>query len=112
MSIFNLALQWDSAQGPGDSPGLFRFTDAEGVLPLKEGAQQTKPIPRWDVHFGGPDEDRKNATAPHITFRPRLGGYRQCGLAICRFHLGLSLDISFSFLRYSEELYTQNSTSG
>ena len=57
----------------------------------REGRKGAKPIPRWDVHFGGPDDDRKNATAPHITFRPRLGGYRQCGLAICTFHLGFSL---------------------
>ena len=29
-----------------------------------------KPIPKWDVHFGGLDDDRKDSTAPHITFRP------------------------------------------
>ena len=36
----------------------------------------TNPIPRWDVHFGGLDEDRKDSTAPHIRFRPQLGGHR------------------------------------
>ena len=36
----------------------------------------TKPIPRWDVHFGEIDDDRKDSTAPHITFRPQLGGHR------------------------------------
>ena len=35
---------------------------------------------------------RKDATAPHITLRPQLGGHRQCGLAICTFHLGFSLE--------------------
>ena len=30
-----------------------------------------KPIPRWDVHCGGIDDDRKDATALHITFRPQ-----------------------------------------
>ena len=30
----------------------------------------SKPIPRWDVHFGGLDDDRKDSTAPHITFKP------------------------------------------
>ncbi len=50
-----------------------------------------KPIPRWDVHFGGFDEDRKDSTAPHITLRPQPGGHRQGVLAICTFHLGFSL---------------------
>ena len=36
----------------------------------------TKPIPRWDVHFGEIDDDRKDSTAPHITFRPQLDGHR------------------------------------
>ena len=36
----------------------------------------TKPIPRRDVHFGEIDDDRKDSTAPHITFRPQLGGHR------------------------------------
>ena len=31
----------------------------------------TKPIPRWDVHFGGLEDDREDSTAPHITFRPQ-----------------------------------------
>ena len=59
----------------------------------------TKLMPRWDLHFGGPDDDRKNATAPHITFRPRLGGYRQCGLVICTFHLGFSLVLQRRVIR-------------
>ena len=50
-----------------------------------------KPIPRWDVHFGGLEDARQDSTAPHITFRDQLGGHRQCGLAICTFHLGFSL---------------------
>ena len=60
---------------------------------LDEGVQPstTKPIPRWDVHFGDLDDDRKDSTAPHITFSPQLGRHRQCGLAICTFHLGFSL---------------------
>ena len=36
----------------------------------------SKPIPRWDVHFGEIDDDRKDSTAPHITFRLQLGGHR------------------------------------
>ena len=36
----------------------------------------TKPIPRWDVHFGEIDDDSKHSTAPHITFRPQLGGHQ------------------------------------
>ena len=32
-----------------------------------------KPIPRWDVHFGGLEDDLKDSTAPHITFTPQLG---------------------------------------
>ena len=50
----------------------------------------TKPIPRWDVQFGGLEDDREDSTAPHITFRPQMGDHRQCGLAICTFHLGFS----------------------
>ena len=52
-----------------------------------------KPIPRWDMHFGGLEDDRKYSTAPHITLRPQLGAHRQCGLAICTFHLGFSLGV-------------------
>ena len=36
----------------------------------------TKPIPRWDVHLGGLEDDREDTTAPHITFRPQMGGHR------------------------------------
>ena len=32
-----------------------------------------KPIPRWDVHFWGLEDDLKDSTAPHITFTPQLG---------------------------------------
>ena len=54
-------------------------------------ARYSKPIPRWDVHFEGLEDYRKDSTAPHITHRPQLGGHRQCGLAICTFHIGFSL---------------------
>ena len=40
---------------------------------------------------GGLEDDREDSTAPHMTFRPRISGHRQCGLAICTFHLGFSL---------------------
>ena len=58
------------------------------------GDGSPKPIPRWDVHFGGFGDDREDSTAPHITFRPQMGGPRQCGLAMCTFHLGFSLGIN------------------
>ena len=45
------------------------------------------------MHFGGLADDRKDSTATHITLRPQLGGHRQCGLAICTFHLGFSLEV-------------------
>ena len=45
------------------------------------------------MRFGGLEDDREDSTAPHITFRPQKGGHRQCGLAICTFHLGFSLGI-------------------
>ena len=32
----------------------------------------TKPMPRWDVHFGDLEDDRKDSMAPHITFSPQL----------------------------------------
>ena len=32
-----------------------------------------KPIPRWDVHCGGLEDDLKDSTAPHITFNPNRG---------------------------------------
>ncbi len=57
--------------------------------PVQDG--RSKPIPRWDVHFGGLEDYRKDSTAPHITLRPQLGDHRHCGLAICTFHLGFSL---------------------
>ena len=43
------------------------------------------------MHFGEIYDDRKDSTAPHIIFRPQLGGHRWCGLAICTFHLGFGL---------------------
>ena len=43
------------------------------------------------MHFGGLEDDRKDYTEPHIAFRSQLGSHRQCGLAICTFHLGFSL---------------------
>ena len=42
----------------------------------RQAATIPKRIPRWDVHFGEIDDDRKDSTAPHITFRPQLGGHR------------------------------------
>ena len=61
------------------------------VLPPTRRRVHPKPIPRWDAHFGGLDDDRKDSTEPHITFGSQLGRHRQCGLAICTFHLGFSL---------------------
>ena len=43
------------------------------------------------MHFWGLGDNRKDSTTPHITFKLQLGGHRQCGLAICTFHLGFSL---------------------
>ena len=50
-----------------------------------------KPIPEWDVHFRGLEDDRDDYTASRITFRPQAGGHRQSRIAICTFHLGFSL---------------------
>ena len=36
-------------------------------------AELTKPIPRWDVHFGGLEDDLKDSTALHLTFTSQLG---------------------------------------
>ena len=60
---------------------------AQGTAPAP------KPIPRWDVHFWGLEDDREDSTAPHTTFRAQMSGHRQCGLAICTFHLGFSLGL-------------------
>ena len=49
------------------------------------------PIPRWDVHFRGLDEDRKDSSVPHITFGHHPGQRQRCCLVICTFHLGFSL---------------------
>ena len=73
----------------------FTTTDAriklQSLYPSIQHGPTTKPIPRWDVHLGGLEDDREDSTAPHMTFRPRIGGHRQCGLAISTFHLGFSL---------------------
>ena len=70
----------------------------------------SKPIPRWDVHFGGLEDCRKDYTSPHITSGPQLGGHRHCGLAICTFHLGFSLvprqSDAGSISRAVEEIFT------
>ena len=50
------------------------------------------------MHSGGLDDDQKDSAATHITLRPQLGGHRQCGLAICTFHLGFSLVASAGLL--------------
>ena len=75
--------------------GRFSFTGDSESRNLEEVwlivEDRPKPIPRWDVHFGEIDDDRKDSTAPHITCRPQPGGHRWCGLAICTFHLGFSL---------------------
>ena len=63
---------------------------------ISRSRSSSKPIPRWDVHFWGLEDDRKDSTEPRITFGPQMGGDRQCGLAICTFHLGFSLG---SYLR-------------
>ena len=82
---------------PGEESGVDpgevgHITQAVSVLGL-DAVAVPKPIPRRDVHFGEIDDDRKDSTAPHITFRPQLGGHRKCGPAICTFHLGFSLVI-------------------
>ena len=43
------------------------------LLSLHMRKPNTKPIPRWDVDFGGLQNDLKDSTAPHITFTPQLG---------------------------------------
>ena len=48
------------------------------------------------MHFGGLEDDRKDYTEPHITFISQQGSHRQCGLAICAFHLGFSLALGES----------------
>ena len=39
-------------------------------------ALSTKPIPRWNVHFRGPEDDRKDSTGPRITLGTQMGGHR------------------------------------
>ena len=67
--------------------------------------------PRWDVHFGGLENDQEDSTAPHITFRPHTGGHRQRGLAICTFHRGFSLvPVPDSLVDTGKSLPTVDST--
>ncbi len=63
------------------------------AVPQPDGLVQSvpKPIPEWDVHFRGLEDDRDDYTASRITFRPQAGGHRQSRIAICTFHLGFSL---------------------
>ena len=45
-------------------------------IPLKDANNvhyKPKPIPRWDVHFGGLEDDLKDSTALHLTFTSQLG---------------------------------------
>ena len=53
-------------------PPLTALLSEVSKLPSKDGPfismTRSKPIPRWDVHFGELDDDRKDSTAPHITF--------------------------------------------
>ena len=94
--IFARVYPSNSPSAPG-CPGIVSASPVcprRGPVPINPSLQRirtTKPIPRWDVHFGGLDDDRKGSTAPHTAFRPQLGGHRKCGLAICTFHLGFSL---------------------
>ena len=60
------------------------------------------------MHFGGLEDDRKDSTAPHITLRPQLGAHRQCGLAICTFHLGFSLGIIYQITRQVRGMAIRN----
>ena len=50
------------------------------------------------MHFGSLEDDREDSTAPRNTFGPQMGGHRQCGLAICAFHLGFSLGLEVPYL--------------
>ena len=53
------------------------------------------------MHFGGLEDDRKDYAEPHITFRSQQDSHRQCGLAICTFHLGFSLDECYALGPYT-----------
>ena len=77
----------------GNNSGQMKSRDLAGLFGLEtwDLSHRSKPIPRWDVHFGGLEDDRKDYTEPHIAFRSQMGSHRQCGLAICTFHLGFSL---------------------
>ena len=92
----------DGGLGGSHRPGGRRFTlilslartGPEQVLPsLLYGrclpADLVKPIPRWDVHFEGLEDYRKDSTALHITHGFQLGGHRQCGLPYVHFTLAL-----------------------
>ncbi len=60
---------------PQDEVLICRSCKAAAQVEFVDG-EMTKPIPRWDVHFGEIDDDRKDSKAPHITFSPLLGGHR------------------------------------
>ena len=103
---------WGGAAPPPPAtppPQTPRFTRGDRTVVPGEGSTNlhirlTKPIPRWDVHCGGIDDDRKDATALHITFRPQLSEHRQCGLSICTFHLGFSLVVLIPLLPCKDDL--------
>ena len=45
--------------------------DSRKKGPVLLAVTPPKPIPRWDVHFGGIDDDRKDATAlQHLLEQP------------------------------------------
>ena len=68
------------------------------------------------MHFGGLEDDRKDYAEPHITFRSQQDSHRQCGLAICTFHLGFSLELLREYLEpaevYEKRLARQRGTGG
>ena len=60
----------------GDLTGLVNLKELsiniDSTLPTGIFAG-TKPIPRWDVHFGGLEDDLKDSTALHLTFTSQPG---------------------------------------
>ena len=80
---------------------------SKGPLGVCSGSRRrtAKPIPRWDVHFGGLEDCRKDYTSPHITSGPQLGGHRHCGLGICTFHLGFSLVLQRRVMRKHAQVF-------
>ena len=58
---------------------------------LQRASPITKPIPRWNVHFG---ILKMTERAPRLLISPlapNWGRPLQCGLEICTSHLGFSL---------------------